>query len=52
MFLQQPIFKTNGCESVFLLVVMFINIDLIPIILLDYISVTLYTFLYKHFLAC
>lgn len=41
MFLQQPIFKTNGYEPVFLLVVMFINIDLIPIILLDYTSVTL-----------
>lgn len=44
MVLQQPIFKTNGYESVFLLVVMFINIDLIPIILFHYTSVTFYTF--------
>lgn len=54
MFLQQPIFKTNGYESVSLLVVMFLNIDLIPIILLDYTYVTFYTlyFLCKHFLPC
>lgn len=46
MFLQQPIFKTNGYESVSLLVVMFLNIDLIPIILLDYTYVTFYTFIF------
>lgn len=47
MVLQQPIFKTNGHEPVFLLAVMFINIDLLPIILLDYISVTFYTFMFS-----
>lgn len=47
MVLQQPIFKTNGYEPVFLLAVMFINIDLLPIILLDYSFVTCYTFMFS-----